>query len=56
METQQTHCYATELSRYHGNAIECIGHALTGTKYVTIYIFLINIVYKNYPYYTVFKK
>jgi hypothetical protein len=31
MEMQQTHCYATEVLRYYGNAVECIGHATKET-------------------------
>jgi hypothetical protein len=31
MEMQQTHCYATELLRYYGNATKCIGHVTKET-------------------------
>jgi hypothetical protein len=39
MEMQQTHCYATELLRYYGNATGCIGHATKETQHVTLYIY-----------------
>jgi hypothetical protein len=45
MEMQQTHCYATEVLRYYGNAIQCIrvGHATKETQYVTIHTKIIHI-------------
>jgi hypothetical protein len=36
MEMYQTHCHATELLRYYGNATGCMGHATKETQHVTI--------------------
>jgi hypothetical protein len=45
MEMQQTHCYATELLRFYGNATGCIGYATKETQHVTISLLFCLIIY-----------